>query len=288
VRAARVTEVLRLRRVEGRDDVVDVVTTVGLTGVAAEAVAERVLPTTADTCHRLPTAGVLPVPGEEMPVAVAGSLVRRRVDDLAALAPPAHGCGQILGATRTGGAAAVQLAGPHLRSVLLAARPAVCRQVAFRAVAAGYRVAVVTDVPDRWRPLTAIGDESRYRIVDPDASDAGAPVDAVMWDVDGPLTEGRIDALAGPGGPDVTPPTVVRVDADWDLRGERHADTAAPPDLVLDGRIDGWISIEPRAGESRRVSVVAGPGEEAFVGPLTVPGELTPAGAAPSASPDRP
>ena len=88
--------------------------------------------------------------------------------------------------------------------------------------------------------------------------------------------------------PDVTPPTVVRVDADWDLRGERHADTAAPPDLVLDGRIDGWISIEPRAGESRRVSVVAGPGEEAFVGPLTVPGELTPAGAAPSASPDRP
>src|SRR5690606_28875015 len=94
VRAARVTEVLRLRRVEGRDDVVDVVTTVGLTGVAAEAVAGRVLPTTADTCHRLPSAGVLPVPGEELPVAVAGSLVRRRVDDLAALAPPAHGCGQ--------------------------------------------------------------------------------------------------------------------------------------------------------------------------------------------------
>ncbi|AWH92654.1 type VII secretion protein EccE [Dietzia lutea] len=298
VRAARVTEVLRLRRVGGRDDVVDVATTVGLTGVAvgavggeavaAEAVAERISPLIADTCHRLPSAGVLPVPGEEMPVAVAGSLVRRRVDDLAVLAPPAHGCGQILGATRTGGAAAVQLAGPHLRSVLLAARPAVCRQVAFRAVAAGYRVAVVTDVPDRWRPLTAIGDESRYRIVDPDASDAGAPVDAVMWDVDGPLTEGRIDALAGPGGPDVTPPTVIRVDADWELRGERYADTAAPPDLVLDGRIDGWISVEPRAGESRRVSVVAGPGEEAFVGPLSVPGELTPAGAAPSASPGHP
>ncbi|WP_314035114.1 type VII secretion protein EccE [Dietzia sp. CH92] len=288
VRAGRVTEVVRLRRVAGRDDVVDVVTTVGLTGVTGRAVAERVLPITAGTCHQLPSAAVLPVPGEVMPVTVAGSLVRRGVADLAALAPPAHGCGQILGATRTGGASAVQLAGPHLRSVLLAARPAVCRQVAFRAVAAGYRVAVVTDVPDRWLPLTAIGDETRYRIVDPDASDAGAPVDAVMWDVDGPLTEGRIDALAGPGGPDVTPPTVIRVDADWELRRGRAADTAAPPDLVLDGRIDGWISVEPRVGEPHRVAVVAGPGEEAFVGPLSGPVDLTPAGAAPSASPDHP
>ena len=110
-----------------------------------------------------------------------------------------------------------------------------------------------------------------------------------MWDVDGPLSEARIDALAGPGGPDVTPPTVIRVDADWELRGGRGLRSAAPPDLVLDGRIDGWISVEPRAdesgmGESVRVSVVVGPGEEAFVGPAA----LTPAGAAPSASPDHP
>ena len=177
--------------------------------------------------------------------------------------------------------AAVQLAGPHLRSVLLTARPPVCRQVAFRAVAAGYRIAVVTDVPDRWRPLLRIGDEARYRIVHPDASDAGAPVDAVIWDVDGPLSEARIDALAGPGGPDVTPPTVIRVDADWELRGGHGFRAVAPPDLVLDGRIDGWISVEPRTGDAFRVTVVAGPGEEPFV--RSAP--LTPAGAGPSATP---
>ena len=292
VRAARLTEVVRLRRVEGRDDVVDMVTTVGLAGVSEWEVAGAIPPTATAACHPLPSGRVSPVPGETLPDAIAGSLARRAVDDLSDLAPPAHGCGQILGATRTGAAAAIQLAGPHLRSVLLAARPAVCRQVAFRAVAAGYRVAVVTDVPDRWRPLTAIGDETRYRIVDPDSSDVGAPVDAVMWDVDGPLTEGRIDALAGPGGPDVTPPTVIRVDADWELRGtSRLSSIAAPPDLVLDGRIDGWISVEPRAGEPRRVSVVAGPGEDPFVGPLASPDGLatdglTPSGAAPSATPD--
>lgn len=291
VRAARLTEVIRLRRVEGRDDVVDIVTTVGLAGVSEREVAGGIPSTTTAACHPLPSGRVSPVPGETLPDAIAGSLARRAVDDLSDLAPPAHGCGQILGATRTGAAAAIQLAGPHLRSVLLAARPAVCRQVAFRAVAAGYRVAVVTDVPDRWSPLTAIGDETRYRIVDPDSSDVGAPVDAVMWDVDGPLTEGRIDALAGPGGPDVTPPTVIRVDADWELRGtSRLSSAAAPPDLVLDGRIDGWISVEPRAGEPRRVSVVAGPGEGPFVGPLASPDGsatdgLTPSGAAPSATP---
>lgn len=280
VGATAVTEVLRLRRVEGRADVVDVVTTVGVTGVD-----DTVLPAEAGTpCHRLPTARVLPVPGETLPEAVAGSLARRRIDSLQAVAPPAHGAGQILGATSSGSATALQLAGPHLRSVLLAARPAVCRQVAFRAVASGYRIAVVTDVPERWRPLSAIADESRYRIVDPGSSDAGAPVDAVMWDVDGPLSEGRIDALAGPGGPDVTPPTVIRVDADWDARTTPRSSSTAPPDLVLDGRIDGWISVEPRGDDPHRVFVVSGPGEEDYVRR----GPLTPAGAVPAASPDRP
>ncbi|AWH96141.1 hypothetical protein [Dietzia psychralcaliphila] len=282
VRSSDITEVVRLRRVKGRRDVVDAVSTVGLAGVSVES-----LPSSASSCHPLPSARVLPVPGESLPVAVAGSVVRRRLDQLDALAPPAHGCGQILGATRTGNAAAVQLAGPHLRSVLLAAGPAVCRQVAFRAVAAGYRVAVVTDVPDRWRALRAIADESRYRIVDPDASDAGAPVDAVFWDVDGPLSEGRIDAFAGPGGPDVTPPTVIRVDADWDVPRPGRATAENPHDLVLDGRIAGWISVEPRTGPTRRVTVVTGPGEDAFVGRIPDPADLTPAGVAPSASPDR-
>lgn len=279
VRAAEVTEVLRLRSVVGRPDVVDMVASVGLAGVDVGS-----LPTqTTGFCHPLPTAGVLPVPGETLPEALAGSLVRRPLARLDEMAPPAHGSGQILGATRSGSASALQLAGPHLRSVLLAARPALCRQVTFRAVAAGYRVAVVTDVPDRWHPLLAIGDESRYRVIAPDASDAGAPVDAVVWDVDGPLSEGRIDALAGPGGPDVPPPTVIRVDADWDAPGPNPSSTTATPDLVLDGRIDGWISVEPRCGPGHRVSVVAGPGEEHYVGAL-----LTPSGAAPSASPDRP
>ena len=288
VRASAVTEVTRLRRVEGRHDVVDTVTTVGLAGLSEQTSAVYFLPGIADACHVLPTARVLPEPGEELPAAITGSLDRRDVAGLDELAPPAHGSGQILGATRTGSASAIQLAGPHLRSVLLAARPSVCRQVAFRAVAAGYRVAVVTDVPDRWRPLQTIGDETRYRIVAPDASDAGTPVDAVMWDVDGPLSEGRIDALAGPGGPDVTPPTVIRVDADWELRGPRLTDNIAPPDLVLDGRIDGWISVEPRSGQTRRVSVVAGPGEEAFVDQTATSHQVTPSGAGPSSIPGHP
>lgn len=281
VPAVEVTEVVRMRRVEGRADLVDVVTTVALTGAAPDA-----LPAAAtDRCRPADPARSLPVPGEALPDVLAGELSRRRIAELDLLAPPAHGAGQILGASRSGGASTLQLAGPHLRSVLLAARPAVCRQVVFRAVAAGYRVAVVTDVPDRWRPLLAIGDEARYRLVDPDASDAGAPVDAVVWDVDGPLSEARIDALAGPGGPDVTPPTVIRVDADWDAGASHRSPAATPPDLVLDGRIDGWISVEPRSGEPFRVTVVSGPGEEAFVGRREA---VTPAGAAPSASPGRP
>ena len=284
VRAAGVTEVIRLRRVEGRRDVVDTVSTVGLTGLSGSMVPVTAL----SCCCLLPSARVLPVPGEPLPGAVTGSQVRRRLDALDALAPPAHGSGQILGATRAGRASALQLVGPHLRSVLLAARPALCRQVALRAVAAGYRVAVVTDVPDRWRPLLEIGDESRYRIVAPDVSDAGTSVDAVFWDVDGPLSEGRIDALAGPGGPEVTPPTVIRVDADWDVRGPQQLSSPGQPDLVLDGRIEGWISVEPRGGRPHRVSVVAGPGEERFVGPPTAAADLTPAGAAPSATPGRP
>lgn len=286
IRAAGITEVLRLRRVEGHPDAVDMAVTVGLTGADLDAAPGEAVA----ACHPLPGARVLPVPGEPLPTVVEGSLVRRRLAELGSLAPPAHGCGQILGATGSGAASALQLAGPHLRSVLLAARPAVCRQVAFRAVSAGYRVAVITDVRDRWRPLLAIGDESRYRVLDPDSSDAGAPVDAVLWDVDGPLTEGRIDAFAGPGGPDVIPPTVIRIDEDWDGHGVRHHESAAPPDLVLDGRIEGWISVEPLGEPTYRVSVVAGPGEEDYVGPLTgprsEPATLTPSDAGPSASPD--
>lgn len=264
-RASQITEVFRLRRVEARDDVVDLVTAVRLDGVETTSLP----PEAAASCHPLGSERVLPVPGEDLPAALAGSLVRHSISRLGPLAPPAHGSGQILGATRLGSASTVQIAGPHLRSVLLAAPPAVCRQVAFRAVASGYRVAVVTDVPGRWRPLLAIGDETRYRIVDPEASDAGAPVDAVIWDVDGPLTEGRIDALAGPGGPDVTPPTVIRVDPEWSGGRPHHRPAQAPPDLVLDGRIGGWMSVEPRVGHAHRVSVVAGPGEEAYVGSLT-------------------
>lgn len=280
VPAAEATEVLRLRPVPGRPDRVDVVTVAGLTGADPGA-----LPSAATgACRPLVDGGLLPVPGEPLSEELAGAAARHRIADLDLLAPPAHGAGQILGATRAGGASALQLAGPHLRSILLAARPAVCRQVVLRAVASGYRVAVVTDVPDRWRPLLAIADETRYRIVDPDASDAGAPVDAVVWDVAGRLSEARIDAFAGPGGPDVTPPTVIRVDADWGVGLPHDTAAGAPPDLVLDGRIDGWISVEPRGGEPYRVSVVAGPGEERYVGGLA---EVTPAGAAPSASPDR-
>lgn len=288
VRAAEITEVTRLRRVEGRADAVDTVTTVAVTGLPSDPGAAAGDSPVTPHCHRLPSARVLPVPGETLPGTVAGSLGRRGIESLDELAPPAHGAGPILGATRGGGAAAVQIAGPHLRSVLLTARPEVCLQVTFRTVAAGYRVAVVTDVPDRWRPLLRIGDESRYRIVDPDSSDAGAPVDAVVWDVDGSLSEARIDALAGPGGPDVTPPTVIRVDADWEILGTARSQSTTPPDLVLDGRIDGWIAVEPRAGDALRVSVVAGPGEETFVGPTVPPRTVTPAGAAPSASPDHP
>ncbi|MDX2358096.1 type VII secretion protein EccE [Dietzia sp. PP-33] len=272
VRASTVTEVLRLRSVRGRGDVVDMVTSIGLTGTTAES-----LHASAGACHPLPSGRVLPVPGEALPGALAGSLVRCRIERLDLLSPPAHGAGQILGATRTGCASALQLAGPHLRSVLLAGRPPLCRQVVFRAVAAGYRVAVVTDVPVRWRPLLAIADDSRYRIVAPGASDAGAPVDAVVWDVDGALSEGRIDAFAGPGGPDVLPPTVIRIETDWEAGGAHRTDAAARPDLILDGRVEGWLSVEPRDGDAHRVAVVAGPGEEKYLGAPRGDGAAQPA-----------
>jgi len=292
VSAAERTEVVRLRRVEGHRDTVDVATTMGLSGIGRDG-----LPSPVAGCRKLPTAAVLPVPGEPLPPMVAAYLVRHPIDALDGFSPPAHGCGQILGATRSGAACTVQLAGPHLRSVLLAARPVVCRQVAFRAVASGYRLAVVTDVPDRWRPLTAIADDARYRILAPTASDVGPAVDAVVWDVDEPLSEARIDALAGPGGPDAVPPTVIRVHAHHDPGRPTHPAPVARADLVLDGRIDGWISVEPRVGPAHRVSLVAGPGEEAYVGSLPTcdptstaepaPAPATPAGAGPAATPGR-
>lgn len=258
--ADSVTETLRLRRSPGAPPgTVRVHATIGTTAAGVsplEAAGEA-------GAVRSDRPGARPVPGERGRPTPRSAVAEWPVRALDALAPVAHGCGQILGATAAGRALAMPVCGPHLRSVLLAGDERLVRQVAFRAVAAGNRLAVVTDTPARWSG-TAAALRGALHLSGPDAADPTVPVDAVFWDVAGPLGEARIDAFAGPDGADVVPPTVVRVvpTGSEQARAEFEEALAAGPDLVLDGRIPGWLSVERPGRGPVTVSVVGVPAEE--------------------------
>lgn len=83
------------------------------------------------------------------------AFMQYRVDDesLAALALPAAGCGQLVGADASGRAVALSLIGSNVRSVEIAGTLHLCQQVVLRAIALGARVLVNTDRPADWLPM---------------------------------------------------------------------------------------------------------------------------------------
>lgn len=81
------------------------------------------------------------------------------LDSLAALALPAAGCGQLVGADPEGRAVALSLVGANVRTVEVAGTLNLCQQVVLRAIALGARVMVSTDRPAHWMPMAqAVGD----------------------------------------------------------------------------------------------------------------------------------
>lgn len=79
-------------------------------------------------------------------------------DALAALALPAAGCGQLVGADTEGRAVALALVGSNVRTVEIAGTLNLCQQVVLRAIALGARVMVSTDRPAHWMPMAhAVG-----------------------------------------------------------------------------------------------------------------------------------
>ena len=260
--ADRLTEVTRIRRSTGRARTV--ISTVAVDGIDPAATsAPRQVPAAGGP---LPGGRILPVPGETLDPSLLRGGSPATPERLSALTPPAHGHGQILGATTSGRAVALSVAGPHLRSVLLAADPTVCRQIVFRAVASGLRLCVVSDTPARWAELAGRADPSELSVRDPESGAPPTEVDAIVWDLPGGLSAGRIDAFSRPGGADVIPPTVIRVipTGTAETNADFDAAVADGPDLVLDGRIDGWLGIERPGAPPVSVRLVSVPQEQAM------------------------
>ena len=229
---------------------------------------------------------LLPAASERTDPVVLDAMRPRSVDELEALSPTAHGAGQILGASPCGLPLAMPVVGPHLRTVLLAADPVVCRQVVFRALGTGARLAVVTDTPSRWEPLAAFAEPGTFAVVAPESPPPDPTVDAVVLDLGwqspsddpgAPVTTGIADVAGSglegwaPADPALPAPTVVQIVVTGTATANARFDSAlrTRPDLVLDGRVDGWLSVEPAVGEARRVTVVMGPGEPTDLGART-------------------
>ncbi|MGC4932961.1 type VII secretion protein EccE [Gordonia sp. DT30] len=93
---------------------------------------------------------------------------------LARLTLPAGGCGQLIGADRSGTAVALPLVGPGIDLVALRATPAAIAQTVLRTVAIGTPVTIHTDNPQRWRALVgAVADAPALDLAAPGAAPRG-------------------------------------------------------------------------------------------------------------------
>ncbi|WP_182349027.1 type VII secretion protein EccE [Tomitella gaofuii] len=87
---------------------------------------------------------------------------------------PVAGHGQLVGGDASGRAVLAALAGPWVRTMEVAGRPYLARQVVLRALATGARILVVTDRPGEWRHLEAeIAEPSALRVVAGTATGSG-------------------------------------------------------------------------------------------------------------------
>ncbi|MYR04980.1 type VII secretion protein EccE [Gordonia sp. SID5947] len=137
------------------------------------------LPSAGRSVEPLPP-GLVPLDGHQfdalaagLPIAIPARLDRtlgavrgaQATQLLSTLALPAGGCGQLVGADRTGRAVAVPLLGPDIPSTVVSADPALVSQIALRAVAIGASVTVHTLRPTRWEHLVAaVGDRRQLTV----------------------------------------------------------------------------------------------------------------------------
>lgn len=189
------------------------------------------------------------------------------LDSMTSYAPAAQGAGPIVGADENDSAVCIDLCGPHLRTVVFAGRFESLEFLVLRSAALGRRAVAVADNPDRWHGLAvAAGVDVVYSQVTIDSALAsGSPsslpeelvrrCDVVYWDseVDVPS---HLSARAGS-------PTMCRMLAgdieDIERRFARREFQDA--DLVVDGRVSGWFTVQTRGEISdsrpRRVTVQA-------------------------------
>ncbi|HJE90429.1 MAG TPA: hypothetical protein K8V11_05420 [Dietzia timorensis] len=189
------------------------------------------------------------------------------VDSITSYAPPAQGAGPIVGANENDSAVCIDLCGAHLRSVVLAGRFESLEFLVLRTAALGRRAIAVADNPDRWHGLAvAAGVDVIYSQFTIDSAlTSGNPYplsealsrhcDIVYWD-----TELAVPShLTGRDG-GLTICRVLSGDSEDIERkfGQREIRDA---DLIVDGRVSGWFTIQIRGDISdsrpRRVTVQA-------------------------------
>ena len=189
------------------------------------------------------------------------------VDSITSYAPPAQGSGPIVGANENDSAVCIDLCGAHLRSVVLAGRFESLEFLVLRTAALGRRAIAVADNPDRWHGLAvAAGVDVIYSQFTIDSAlTSGNPYplsealsrhcDIVYWD-----TELAVPShLTGRDG-GLTICRVLSGDSEDIERkfGQREIRDA---DLIVDGRVSGWFTIQIRGDISdsrpRRVTVQA-------------------------------
>ncbi len=173
-------------------------------------------------------------------------------ESLAALALPAAGCGQLVGADAESRAVALSLVGSNVRTVEIAGTLNLCQQVVLRAIALGARVMVNTDRPAHWMPMAhAVGDPRILAVAGAAAGSqvAGQRQGYSVLVFDGVAQE-SISAEA----------TIITVTAPG-----FEADTDADVTLLQRADANPWVTVRS-GGETSQVVMVATDDEMRYVG----------------------
>ncbi|HET6734481.1 MAG TPA: type VII secretion protein EccE [Mycobacterium sp.] len=152
----------------------------------------------------------LPIPPPTRPV--GNWAYGRRDSELADLAVPASGCGQVIGADEEGRAVALPLFGPQINRVEICGTLHLAQQAVLRALALGARVLVHSRRPGQWRDMVeAVGHHDLLWVADFNrhAIQAGADRNYSVEMFDGvaerPVRAGVTSIVVAPPNTPVTP-----------------------------------------------------------------------------------
>ena len=180
------------------------------------------------------------------------------LDSMTPCAPPAQGAGPIVGADENDSAVCLDLCGPHIRTAVFAGRFESLEFLVLRSAALGRRAVAVADNPDRWHGLAVAADVdvvySRHTIDTALNSGRDSPLspalagrcDVVYWDSETEMPGRLVGHVGGP--------TICRVlTGDSENIERRFAQQEfRAADLVVDGRVTGWFTIQIRGDISDR------------------------------------